>query len=297
MVANPTLRSFDPNRPDFSEYGLSCVYWQPTLMSRPDHHNEVELNFLKSGSVTYLLGGRKIMVEVGKLSIFWAAIPHQIIDFARDTVYFAATIPLPHFLEWRLPDHFAQSLLQGQFLCELTAAGADSDAWLFERWEADLQKKVPEIERAVLLEMQARLTRLAFNLRTNIKAGVKRDHLSTITNIGLTKIEQMACFIAKYYTQKLTVKQISEFVNLNPNYAMSLFQKTFGTTLINYLTQHRVSHAQRLLTMTDLPITEIALQSGFLSISRFNDAFCRLCGISPREYRKTHKFVGDAGKS
>ena len=77
-------------------------------------------------------------------------------------------------------------------------------------------------------------------------------------------------------------------MKLHPNYAMNLFQKTFGTTLINYLTQHRVSHAQRLLATTDQTITDIAFNSGFNSISRFNDAFRRACGCSPREYRRSH---------
>jgi AraC-like DNA-binding protein len=74
---------------------------------------------------------------------------------------------------------------------------------------------------------------------------------------------------------------------------MSLFQKTFGTTLISYLTQHRISHAQRLLATTAQTVTEIAFESGFLSISRFNDAFRRACGCSPREYRKSHELEVD----
>jgi AraC-like DNA-binding protein len=69
---------------------------------------------------------------------------------------------------------------------------------------------------------------------------------------------------------------------------MSLFQKTFGTTLIDYLTHHRISHAERLLATTDEKIVEVAFNSGFSSISRFNEAFRRACGCSPRDYRKRH---------
>jgi AraC-like DNA-binding protein len=232
-----------------------------------------------------------VVAEVGKLTAFWAAIPHQIIDFASETVYLVATIPLPYFLQWRLPEDFVQPLLQGRFLSESSATDADTDARLFERWEADLQNNAPEIEWPVLLEMQARLTRFALHLGASINADTKRDRFAGINDEGLTKVERMACFVAKNYTEKLTVKQISEFVGLNPNYAMNLFQKAFGTTLTNYLVQHRVSHAQRLLITTNLSITEIALQSGFRSISRFNEAFCRICGSSPRDYRKTHRIV------
>ena len=284
--------SFDPDRPDFEPYGLTCVHWRPSPMRRPDHHNEVELNFLESGSVTYLLGGRKIEVEAGRLSAFWAAVPHQIIDFGRSTSYFVATIPLQCFLQWRLPDHFVQPLLQGQLVNEPTSDRTASDAQLFAHWEKDLQQHERDFEQAVLLEMQARLLRLALNIPAQRPRPEKRDRIATVTDTGLNKVEQMACFIARNYTERLTVQQIGDVVRLHPNYAMNLFQKTFGTTLINYLTQHRVSHAQRLLATSDLSIAQIAFDSGFNSISRFNDAFKRACDCSPREYRRDHAHDG-----
>jgi len=297
MAANPMPFSFDPDRPDFAPYGLTCVHWQPSPMRRPDHHNEVELNFLESGSVTYLLGGAKTTVQAGKLSVFWAAIPHQIIDFGAGTAYFVATIPLQYFLQWRLPEHFVQPLMQGRLVSEPSAARAESDAHLFTHWEGDLVRRIPDLEKSVLLEMQARLLRLALNLPLPRSTRAPRHRIAKITDAGLNKVEQMACFIARNYTEKLTVQQIGEGVNLHPNYAMNLFQKTFGTTLINYLTQHRISHAQRLLATTDESITEVAFASGFHSLSRFNDAFRRSCGCAPREYRRTHLLAAPGEQS
>jgi hypothetical protein len=164
MAADFVPLSFDPSRPDFAPYGLTCVHWRPSPMRRPDHHNEVELNFLESGSVTYLLGGTKTVVEAGRLSVFWAAIPHQIIDFGTETAYYVATIPLQCFLQWRLPEKFVQPLMQGRLVSEQGAGSAGSDVQLFERWESDFVKKSPELERPVLLEMQARLIRLALGI-------------------------------------------------------------------------------------------------------------------------------------
>jgi AraC-like DNA-binding protein len=101
----------------------------------------------------------------------------------------------------------------------------------------------------------------------------------------------MACFVARHYTEKLTVKEISALVKLHPSYAMTLFQKTFGMTLVTYLTHHRISHAQRMLATTKESTTDIAFQSGFQSLSRFNEAFRRACGCSPRDYRKRHDIL------
>lgn len=287
------VETFDPSRPDFAPYGFTCVRWQPTPMRRPDRHNEIEMNFLGTGWVTYLLGGRKVRIEAGQLSAFWAALPHQVTDYGDEPEYFVATLPLAWFLQCKLPDGFVHALLHGQIISEREPQRAQSDGQLFAGWEADLQKPNSGIVKAVLLEMEARLLRLA------LKAGQADDVLKklrsrrvVIEEGGFNKVEKMASLIAQRYTEHLTIDAIGRAVDLHPNYAMSLFRKTFGTTLIDYLTQHRVSHAQRLLATTDQKIVRVALDSGFGSISRFSDAFRRACGCSPREYRRQHRLAG-----
>lgn len=256
-------------------------------MPRPDHHNEIELNLLYSGWVTYLLGGQKVRFEVGRLGLFWAAIPHQIIDYAKDTEYFVATIPLSWFLQCELPEHLTQPLMRGDVLMEPDGRRATFDTDLFAQWETDLTRGRIDAREIVMLELEARLRRLAANLPV-LKPAPKRRTASLKAG-GLNKVEQMACLVAQRYTEPLTVTEISRAVGLHPNYAMNLFRKTFGTTLIDYLTRHRISHAQRLLATTDQKIVEIAFSSGFNSISRFNEAFRRACGCTPRDYRVEHE--------
>jgi len=279
---------FDPNRPDFTPYGLTCVRWSPSPMRRPDHHNEIELNMLQSGWLTYLLGGRKVRIEAGHLSAFWAAIPHQIIDFDQETKYFVATLPLAWFLQCRLPEPLVQPLMRGEVLSDLSADRVSFDTALFAQWEQDLQDVRRKTRDIVILEMEARLRRLAASLPTPKEASKRRARLA-LQDGGLNKVEQMACLVAQRYKKPLTVTEISKAVGLHPNYAMNLFKKAFGTTLIDYLTHHRISHAQRLLVTTDEKIVEIAFGSGFNSISRFNEAFRHACGCTPREYRVHHE--------
>ena len=72
-------------------------------MRRPDRHNEIELNLLKNGSLTYLFGGERVTVPHGSLIAFWAAIPHQIIGYSGEPEYYVVTLPLAWFLQCRLP--------------------------------------------------------------------------------------------------------------------------------------------------------------------------------------------------
>ncbi|ATC65993.1 hypothetical protein CMV30_04810 [Nibricoccus aquaticus] len=201
------------------------------------------------------------------------------------------------------------------------------DCGLFARWEKDLQAKAgDDVERIVMLEMEARLRRIALGLGRETVGAVgpevvrdvvsgRKDRTGRVSREGrtkdakeeriwegkkrgrsvgalqgseLNKVEQMACLIAQRYTEALTVEEIGRAVNLHPNYAMGLFRKAFGTTLIDYVTHHRVSHAQRLLATTEEKIVEVAFGSGFNSLSRFNEAFRRACGCTPRSYRASH---------
>jgi AraC-like DNA-binding protein len=250
----------------------------------------VELNLLQSGWLVYLLGGQKVRIAAGRLSVFWAAIPHQILEFGTDTRYFVATIPFPWFLQCRLPERLVQPLLQGTMIGDPETRNAEFDGALFTRWKSDLDEAREDLKKVVLLEMEARLQRLALALPSLQSSSAKAFHKRAILSDGsLNKVERMACLIAQRYTDRLTVDDISKAVGLHPNYAMSLFHKTFGTTLIEYLTHHRVSHAQRLLATTIDKVVDVAFSSGFNSISRFNEAFRRTCGCSPREYRKHHQ--------
>lgn len=279
------MKQFDRTRPEFSPYGFACEIWTPARMPRPDKHNEIEFNYLKAGSLTYLLGGHRITIKAGRLAVFWAAIPHQIVAFEGEAPYFVLTLPLSEFLAVGLELETVHRILEGELLID-TAIDA-CDELKFRRWEQDLREGDPVCQRAVNLEVQARLLRLS---RVISKRPTVRHPDPT-----LSRADQLACYIARSYQEPLTSQTIAEANGLHPNYAMSLFRRAFGTTMTTFITQHRISHAQRLLVTTGNTILDVALDAGFQSLSRFNEAFKSACGCSPREYRKAHRGEGDDG--
>jgi AraC-like DNA-binding protein len=103
----------------------------------------------------------------------------------------------------------------------------------------------------------------------------------------LAKGETMACFVARNYTSRIQVRDIAACVGLHPDYAATLLRRTFKTTMNVLITRHRIAHAQRQLIMTSERVFNIARDSGFDSLSRFNRAFKQIAGINPRQYRKT----------
>jgi AraC-like DNA-binding protein len=277
------VKRFDSSRPEFSPYGFTCELWTPSRMPRPDKHNEIELNFLNGGSLTYLLGGHRITIGTGRLAIFWAAIPHQIVASEGKEPDFVVTLPLGEFLATGLPVPFVNRILHGEVVVD--AASDHCDPARLQQWELELRQRDPICERAIRLEVQARLLRLA--------RATSGSPVSTHPDLVLSRADRLACYIARHYSEPLTAERIAMVNNLHPNYAMNLFRKAFGTTMTTFVTQHRISHAQRLLVTTGDAILDVALAAGFQSLSRFNEAFKAACGCSPREYRKAHRGGGD----
>ena len=279
---------FNERRKELSPYGLTCQRWRPHLMRKPDRHNEIELNLLLSGTISYLLRGRRFVIRPRRLTIFWALAPHQIVEVVGDAPYYVATIPFTRFLQWRLPAAFQTRILQGDVIEEHSDDHGGYDIAMFERWLRDDLNDDSELQEIVLLELEARVRRLAL---TNSSKEVEQMEARPIDYTLTSKVEQMAAFVAVNYTEALTVKEIADEVGLHPDYATALFKKSFGITLSNYLLDHRISHAQRMLAVSQAKITEIAFECGFNSLSRFNAAFKKLCGCTPRQYRRSHQLV------
>lgn len=247
-------------------------------MPRPNRHNEIELNLLTDGSLTYLLGGGRTTIPAGRLAVFWAAIPHQIVHFEGDVPYFVVTVPLNEFLQSSHEVHFVNRILRGELFVE--PVNDECDALKFQQWERELREREPVNDAAVRLEVQGRLMRFA--RRVGNRPTVHRSAAK------LSRADQIACYIARNYHKPLTAQSIAQAVGVHPNYAMNLFRQTFSTTITSFITEHRISHAQRLLATKDDSILSIAMAAGFQSLSRFNEAFKAVCGCSPREYRNAN---------
>jgi AraC family transcriptional regulator, melibiose operon regulatory protein len=258
-------------------------------MRRADRHNEIELNLLRRGSLTYLMGGNRITIPAGRLAVFWAAIPHQVVSSKDNPEYFVATIPLVWFLQCQFPGHFVDAVMHARVVLDPDTQARHGDLEMFERWVQDLEKPDPLHRRIAFMEIESWLLRFALAVPTTLPAAETHSRAQvTIEAGGLSRVEKMAYFVAQHYTERLTAEQISAAVGVHPNYAMSLFKKAMGMTLIDFITQHRVSHAQRLLATTDMKIIDVAMSSGFFSLSRFYEAFSKWCGCSPKDYKRSN---------
>ena len=91
-----------------------------------------------------------------------------------------------------------------------------------------------------------------------------------------------------------SVEQLAARVGVGARQLRRLFVERVGVPPRNVYATHRLLFAKQLLTETALPVTEVALASGFRSLRRFNAAFAQANRIEPRQLRRQPLAARDA---
>ena len=276
--------------------GFSAWRGAVQVMRGSHFHADIELNLVLCGEVEYFLAGRFYTLREGTLAAFWAGVPHAVPRVAPNTEVAWAVVPLASFLEWRLPPAFADDLLRGHLVrAPHGEKSRDAEALQraqFLRWCDETPPLTSRedaggaAQKIIALEIEACLRRLAQH-----HIGSSRHSAARVLARGDgrsvdAQVEKLAAFIGAHYREDIDVSDIARAVNLNANYAMTLFRQQCGLSLWEYVLRLRVSHAQHLLLFSGRKMEDVARAAGFGSAGRFYAAFARYAGTSPRAWRR-----------
>lgn len=266
--------------------GLWVRRGEAPAMLRAHRHDDLEVNLVLDGRLDYLFGGSRVGVEAGEIGLFWAATPHRLIPLKAEETSDVCWVhvPLTTVLSWALPHRDLNEILLNRLIVVPADAVERDVESMFESWRRDFQSG--EGETIALLEAHALIRRA---LRHHLQSAVDAEEgttASSVTSDGMRRVTMMARFMVAHFREAISIPDIAYSAQLSPNYAMTLFRATVGTTLGQYLTRCRVAEAQRLLLTTSMTTLAIAHASGFGSQSGFYEHFTRMCGCSPGAYRR-----------
>ncbi|MBO5907015.1 MAG: AraC family transcriptional regulator [Clostridia bacterium] len=111
---------------------------------------------------------------------------------------------------------------------------------------------------------------------------------NALPSVKPTVAELAKKYISENLSEKLSIKELCDTVGCSKSTLTSAFKKSYGITLVEYITDSRISRAEILLKQGDLSINEIALLVGFSDQSYFSKVFSAKHGISPSEWRLNH---------
>lgn len=110
-------------------------------------------------------------------------------------------------------------------------------------------------------------------------------YLTTSLTVKKNKLKLIITYIENNYTHAISIQDIAKECHFSESHFMKFFKQCTGTSFISYLNDYRLLIASRLLTSTDLPVTQIAVECGFDNISYFNRCFKKKYGEAPSKMR------------
>ena len=161
-----------------------------------------------------------------------------------------------------------------QKLCNVVHVGA-----LFHETETDYY--IYDYRR-VIAEYRS-FSQLLARLREDIRGAQSGVSSGEYTNSAFMKL---LAYIGENYKKDISLSSAGEALHMNPNYVSQLFKKESGDTFIHYITQLRMDDAVRLLTTTNMPVVDIAVEGGFNDYFYFLKTFKRVMQKTPSQYRQ-----------
>lgn len=114
----------------------------------------------------------------------------------------------------------------------------------------------------------------------------KKEEDYTAEN-NLNRLSEIIEYLDEHYTDKLSLKQLSDELHMNYYYLSHFFKDTAGISFQDYLNNLRIDKSLNLLTESNMSITDIALNTGFPNIKAYTTAFQKKFGMLPSSYRKS----------
>jgi transcriptional regulator GlxA family with amidase domain len=86
--------------------------------------------------------------------------------------------------------------------------------------------------------------------------------------------------------EPIPVSMLSSVAGLSRSYFSHAFRTSVGRTPHEHIVRMRIEHAMKLMTGSDVPLSEIALAAGFSDQAHFSNKFRRTIGKTPGEWRR-----------
>jgi len=103
------------------------------------------------------------------------------------------------------------------------------------------------------------------------------------------KLRSIEEYIDGHLEQNLSIEELASHVGISPSYFARSFRSSAGLTPHAYVMRRRLLRAEELLASTELPLTDIALETGFADQSHFSRRFHEMTGMPPRTFRLQHR--------
>lgn len=248
-------------------------------------HKELELNLLIEGEADFTVNGKKQKLKAGDMNLINSGVIHMgdgcaELSISDDRKYVELITILWDLNSLKMYED-DDKMLEFHLSCSESVKQQIHDMVLevgriFRRNEKYYEMKVT----ALLLYIGSLLMEHCMIEQTD------HQYQKSLLLNSIAQIQEAADFIEKNCSEKLTLQDVSDYVNLAPTYFSKKFRQVSGITFHDYLCRCRLKNAVRDLQATSMNTTEIAFKNGFPNVKSFISAFKEQYQMTPQQYKK-----------
>ena len=248
-------------------------------------HDEFEIIYVRSGFLTVSISGESYIGKTGEAFVVSPGNLHLMASQSGTVDYYTFLFPLK-YISFRTDDMLDEKLLEplnsGHLM--ICPRVKDTAKELCEQLIEIYEAKKDESESKITTQVRTKIILLQFILEMWKKGFVIENDTS-----GRNTVEkEMVSYIQQNFTGKISLREFGEQFHLSEKYISRYFKEHFHITLSQYVTYLRLEHAKQLLQDTDIPVTDVAMQSGYQNVSYFIRSFQKAYAVSPLKYRKNN---------
>ncbi|MCD8103646.1 MAG: AraC family transcriptional regulator [Lachnospiraceae bacterium] len=251
-------------------------------------HRQAEIICVSQGELILMIEGETHVGHAGDIFFINPGQVHQLILEQRNSSYFSFVYE-PEWLDFKQEDYIQNTILnpmKKSLGFPLKVSSGQSCHQILLRDINSIKQIYVMQPDSYRLMIKILLYKVLLLLESN-QLFVPVSPAGTITHSQTTiQIRELMDYISTHYQEHISLEQGADIMHMSPKYFSSFFAKTFLVSFTQYINHYRVDQACVLLKTTDLPIMEIAFDTGFENFSYFIRKFKEIRGCTPKEYRK-----------
>lgn len=270
--------------------------WRPPYIEDSMHrHNCTEVGVCLAGEGDIYMAGRHCPFSAGAVLVVPAGLAHRQINRGAPITHWRYLAveedrllrALPEKLKARVMAFLREARKTGMFLSggEAAEEAAGLMQTLFDLLSRGDKEKEEEAELYLMLLM-SRLSR----------RGDMGDFPVRADPLTRRPIEPALAYIAENYARAMRVSDLARVCALSESRFRRVFVNIIGMSPARYVTGFRVNRAQALLRLTNEPVQNIAVFTGFQSQAAFFRSFKRATGMSAAKWREAMRGNGVESK-
>ncbi|MHA0857841.1 AraC family transcriptional regulator [Paenibacillus sp. CMAA1364] len=107
---------------------------------------------------------------------------------------------------------------------------------------------------------------------------------------NVLRLQPVMQYMKQHCHESITIDEIAAYAGISPQYLCSLFKKTLMIRPMEYINRERITRSKELMFLSPSKrIQQIAKESGYEHPSYFCTVFKRLEGITPEQFKKSHR--------